>query len=191
MSQYTAGKWPPTNPSSEFDVDVMKFVGQTDFAPRQPQEATTPSTVNGHPEDLQSSNIHPVLFDYMKQFEGKSEKEGDVSVYPAQASTLEFLAEQGLFPPVIPGLAAETDMLRAGDSFGDMDILGSYSESSWPLYNDPLLGSNSLQGRALDTSSQPLRFDGVFLGQRVGPDQVSGQQPQDQQWEQFLSTLMS
>ncbi|CAG8664569.1 3797_t:CDS:2, partial [Acaulospora colombiana] len=187
MSQFKEGKWPPVHQGDDVDVDVMKFIGRTDFAPRKPQEATTPSTVNGHSEDLQPSSVHPVLFEYMKQFEEPLTKNGSpTSAFSTQVSTLDFHPEQSIFPPVIPGLTANTDIFTSGDSFDDTSPLGSRPEPSnfmgWASsgpYEGPSLVSASLQGDAFDVS-QPFQFDDLFPDSEAGTDPNSKRQSQDQ-----------
>ncbi|PVG02747.1 hypothetical protein CPB86DRAFT_780164 [Serendipita vermifera] len=199
ISQHKEGKWPPTHPGDEVEVDVMKFIGRADFAPRKPQEVTTPITVNGLSEDLQPSSVHPVLFEYMKQFEKPLVKNGSpTSTFPAQVSTPDFHPEQSIFPPVIPGLAASVDMFRSGNSFDDTSTFGARPEPSnfmgWASgnpYAGPSSISNTLQGDPFDSSSQPLLFDDLLLDPGAGNDLNSKRQSQDQVWDQFLSTLVS
>lgn len=199
ISQHKEGKWPPTHPGDEVEVDVMKFIGRADFAPRKPQEVTTPITVNGLSEDLQPSSVHPVLFEYMKQFEGPLVKNGSpTSTFPSQGPTPDLHPEQDIFPPVIAGLAANADMFRPGGLFDDIGTLEPRPDPSnfmgWAsssLYGGPSIVSSSLQGDNSSAPSHNFLFNDLLLDQGAGTDPNSKQQSQDQVWDQFLSTLVS
>ncbi|PVG02734.1 hypothetical protein CPB86DRAFT_537491 [Serendipita vermifera] len=211
MNQYRKGKWPPTKPDEEIDAGVMKLIGRAGFAPEKPQEAITPTSESDHSENHQSNGIHPDLFEYMKQFENQSEKNGgSTSTYPTQMSTLNFLPEQRIFPSLIPGFTMNNGVhgsqppSRSTKGFDTIHYVDPHSNHSnfthppfhptdWPsnhIYGGPPVGMNSTGGYAPPISSQPFLYGDPFLEQGMGPLHPGQQQPQDQVWEQFLSTLM-
>jgi hypothetical protein len=101
MALYREGKWPPHAPedngkncaSRDDDVDVMRFAGRPGFVsvPEAKESATnTPETTAGGSPPNQA---HPLLFEYLKQFQPGSESEAAATFPP----------EQSMLPPIMLG----------------------------------------------------------------------------------------
>jgi hypothetical protein len=209
MDQYRKGKWPPTLSDDKVDAGVMKLIGRADFAPVKPQEATTP-TESDYGENLQPNGVHPVLFEYMKHFENQSERTDNATLYPPLISTVNFIPEERMFPSVSPEFATTNGISvphLPGESVKNANNINplyhhsglsnftnqSFRSTDWPsngLYGNPSALTNSIHGYPPHSTSQPFLYEDPLLDHGVGPLQDGHQQPQDQVWEQFLSTLM-
>ncbi|PVG02746.1 hypothetical protein CPB86DRAFT_861986 [Serendipita vermifera] len=202
MNKYKEGKWLPNTFTDEVDGDIMKFIGQTDFAHTKPQEVTASGNGGAYSGEPFGGDAHPALFEYMKWIESQDAGVASSASHP--------IPEQDIFSQVISEPADNIrgfDPLTSHRSFGHVnnrDGPGQHSEPSnlidqtshstiWPsrsLYDDPTLHLDSLQGQAPNTL-QDFLFHDLLLDHGAGPNQNNEQNSQDQLWEQFLSTLMS
>jgi hypothetical protein len=214
MKQFKEGRWPPNGPSDEVDADVMKFIGRTDFAPTKPRNATAPLTTNHPTEASLQDALHPVLYEYMKQFENQPEDEANTSsAHLSQTSSLDFDRDLETLPSVIAGPATDTGNFKSSLSEGllrdannmstlGFDLLsgssnvtnGTSNLTSWTssnLYEDPSLFLRTSQEHDPGAPPLPFLLDDALFNPTGGPCTIGEQQSQDQVWEQFLSTLMS
>ncbi|KIM31055.1 hypothetical protein M408DRAFT_21842, partial [Serendipita vermifera MAFF 305830] len=155
MTMYKEGKWPPKETTerepvpSEPGIDVMRFAGRSDFiSALEVKDVSTPETPVGGSSPKQD---HPLLFEYMQQFQPGSVHASDGAVFPP---------EQSLLPPIMPGSTA----------FGGLHGLQPPDTHSSSGTNDPLAFVDPLgsQGQTVDwmaqLSSQGMPPDSFFGG---------------------------
>ncbi|KIM31057.1 hypothetical protein M408DRAFT_65857 [Serendipita vermifera MAFF 305830] len=197
MSMYKEGKWPPKKTTeqqlacSEPGIDVMRFAGRSEFiSPLESKDVSTPETSAGGSPPNQG---HPLLFEYMKQFQPGSVYASEGAVIPP---------EQSLLPPIMPG----------SNEFGDLN--GLYPPdmySSIGIDNSLAFDPSVPQASTVDWMSQlssqgmqPELFfgDGAALGMGFASMPASGDflpninsfpetsATSDFSWDQFLSGLV-
>lgn len=117
MALYREGKWPPNdaehqfNTSGDSEMDVMRFVGRSGFVSlSEPKESVSQAsdTAGSSP---QCTTAHPLLFEYLKQFQTEPDHNGAPTAEPPSA--IGFPPEQSMLPPIMSGL----DGMSFGDPF--------------------------------------------------------------------------
>ncbi|KIM31058.1 hypothetical protein M408DRAFT_275255 [Serendipita vermifera MAFF 305830] len=195
MAMSREGKWPvkgttEQQPASEPDIDVMRFAGRPEFMPTlEAKDASTPETPVG---DSPPNQAHPLLSEYMKQFQPGSVYASEGAVIPP---------EQSLLPPIMPG----------SNEFGDLN--GLYPPDMYPsigINNSPAFDPSVSQAPTVDwmaqLSSQGMQTNS-FLGggviQDMGFASMSAKDDfpnihglpeagatSDPFWDQFISGLI-
>ncbi|KIM31056.1 hypothetical protein M408DRAFT_274896 [Serendipita vermifera MAFF 305830] len=196
MTMYKEGRWPPKRTTeqqlacTETGIDVMRFAGRSDFiSPLESKDVSTPETPVGGSSPKQG---HPLLFEYMQQFQG-SVHTSDGAVFPP---------EQSLLPPIMPG----SDAFDSLHDLHPLDMRNSIGIDD-PLAFDP----SGFQAQAVDWMAQmssqglqPDHFfgDGAALGMGFASMSAHGDflpdtrslpetgATSDISWDQFLSGLI-
>jgi hypothetical protein len=208
MVQYQEGKWPLSEPRDEAATDVMKFIGRSDFAPSTRSGETASSNYKGQKEIYLPTGAHPALFEYMKQFEKQSNGSPNIDV--THGATLGLIQQPGILSPPTPGItnniqgsgiSLTTDATQTINYIDELSSSLAPSRSAnqaldpmnWPsnsLYNYQPSNSASLQGQPIDTTTESLLHDDLYLTQTVDPFHPNEEIQQGQIWEQFLSMLI-
>jgi hypothetical protein len=207
MRLYKEGKWSAKETHYKATADVMKFIGRTDFPPSIQQGETATSTPESQKDIFLPNDAHPVLFEYMKQFENWPEEQGKSmpsTTFPTTATRV----ATGILHPTAPRMAVNTEFFQLHSSevpfMRDDNTNNVYPQSTIPanpqefdwaswtsghLYNDQLLMS-ALQRNPPNSAADSSMYGGPYAP--TGTEAFYGNQPppQDRIWEQFLSTLM-
>ncbi|PVG02732.1 hypothetical protein CPB86DRAFT_537750 [Serendipita vermifera] len=213
MALHREGKWPPTETHASCGagaVDVMRFAGRPDFVSTISRKETGNSTPETHSGGSPPNNAHPMLFEYLKQFENRADKDdGTSSTYSAQTPSVGFAPDQSMLPPIIPGLDADVDPFRPPNPDGlflngqlnglDFSALPSLAEQTftpmgWPeldtMYYNQTGFPGGIQGFPSNVATLPFLPGNSYPAQSAGAFPVNGQQPQDPMWEQFVNGLV-
>jgi hypothetical protein len=208
MALHREGKWPPKENHAECrggEVDVMRFAGRPEFISRKEKEVNTPDTHGSGSSP--PNNAHPMLFEYMKQFENAADKDdSSASTYSTQTSSVAFTPEQSMLPSIVPGLDVDTNLFQSPNPDGvfsnghsnGFDFRSSLMDQSLTPMNWPELDTMYYSGTGFTNGSQglsngsslPFLPGNPYSSQGVGPFPVNGQQSQDQMWEQFVTGLV-
>jgi len=203
MALYREGKWSPhaseneggsycSSGSDPDGVDVMRFAGRPGFVSMPDTKDSAISTPETSTGSSPPNQAHPLLFEYLKQFQPGSENEAATTFPP----------EQSMLPPIMPGSNAFggfhdvnmpfPTMVNGNDATLSFDAAKLQYTADWasmlpsaevqslfghemPLPPDFVsMQSNSSEQHALDT-------DGLLSANGTVPDFV---------WDQFLSGLI-